>query len=276
MKKQKSTSKLICTIIVGLLAVMFALPLVWMTLASFKKVSEVFSENWLPTVWQWKNYVTVWTDEQVYLPRVFFNTLFIVVLGTGGQLIVSSLAAYGFAKINFKGRAAIFTLFLAAMMIPSQATIIPRYMLFYKIGLYNSLWALILPSWFSVTSIFLLRQFYMGLPNDLMDAAKVDGAGHLRIFAQILMPLTKPAMISTLILSFITLWNDYLSALVFLSNKKLYTVSQAVRYWLFDNNNQNYNLTMTTATIFIIPVIILFVFCQKYFVEGIATSGVKG
>lgn len=276
MKKQKSTSKLICTIIVGLLAVMFALPLVWMTLASFKKVSEVFSENWLPTVWQWKNYVTVWTDEQVYLPRVFFNTLFIVVLGTGGQLIVSSLAAYGFAKINFKGRAAIFTLFLAAMMIPSQATIIPRYMLFFKIGLYNSLWALILPSWFSVTSIFLLRQFYMGLPNDLMDAAKVDGAGHLRIFAQILMPLTKPAMISTLILSFITLWNDYLSALVFLSNKKLYTVSQAVRYWLFDNNNQNYNLTMTTATIFIIPVIILFVFCQKYFVEGIATSGVKG
>ncbi len=276
MKKQKSTSKLICTIIVGLLAVMFALPLVWMTLASFKKVSEVFSENWLPTVWQWKNYVTVWTDEQVYLPRVFFNTLFIVVLGTGGQLIVSSLAAYGFAKIDFKGRAAIFTLFLAAMMIPSQATIIPRYMLFYKIGLYNSLWALILPSWFSVTSIFLLRQFYMGLPNDLMDAAKVDGAGHLRIFAQILMPLTKPAMISTLILSFITLWNDYLSALVFLSNKKLYTVSQAVRYWLFDNNNQNYNLTMTTATIFIIPVIILFVFCQKYFVEGIATSGVKG
>ena len=276
MKKHKSTSKLICTIIVGLLAVMFALPLVWMTLASFKKVSEVFSENWLPTVWQWKNYVTVWTDEQVYLPRVFFNTLFIVVLGTGGQLIVSSLAAYGFAKIDFKGRAAIFTLFLAAMMIPSQATIIPRYMLFYKIGLYNSLWALILPSWFSVTSIFLLRQFYMGLPNDLMDAAKVDGAGHLRIFAQILMPLTKPAMISTLILSFITLWNDYLSALVFLSNKKLYTVSQAVRYWLFDNNNQNYNLTMTTATIFIIPVIILFVFCQKYFVEGIATSGVKG
>lgn len=276
MKKQKSTSKLICTIIVGLLAVMFALPLVWMTLASFKKVSEVFSENWLPTVWQWKNYVTVWTDEQVYLPRVFFNTLFIVVLGTGGQLIVSSLAAYGFAKIDFKGRAAVFTLFLAAMMIPSQATIIPRYMLFYKIGLYNSLWALILPSWFSVTSIFLLRQFYMGLPNDLMDAAKVDGAGHLRIFAQILMPLTKPAMISTLILSFITLWNDYLSALVFLSNKKLYTVSQAVRYWLFDNNNQNYNLTMTTATIFIIPVIILFVFCQKYFVEGIATSGVKG
>lgn len=276
MKKQKITSKVICTILVGLLALMFAMPLIWMIFASFKKTSEVFSSNWLPTVWQWQNYVTVWTDEQVYIPRVFLNTLIIVVFGTGGQLIVSSLAAYGFAKIDFKGRAAIFTLFLAAMMIPSQATIIPRWMLFYKIGLYNKLTALILPSWFSVTSIFLLRQFYMGLPNDLMDAAKVDGAGHFRIFSQILMPLTKPAMISTMILSFITLWNDYLSALVFLSNKKLYTVSQAVRYWLFDNNNQNYNLTMTTATIFIVPVIILFIFCQKYFVEGIATSGVKG
>lgn len=276
MKKQKVTSKVICTIVVGVLALLFAMPLVWMFFASFKKASEVFSSNWLPTVWQWKNYVTVWTDEIVYIPRVFLNTLIVVLFGTGGQLIVSSLAAYGFAKIDFKGRAAIFTLFLAAMMIPSQATIIPRYMLFFKVGLYNKLSALILPSWFSVTSIFLLRQFYMGLPNDLMDAAKVDGAGHLRIFGQILMPLTKPAMISTMILSFITLWNDYLSALVFLSDKKLYTVSQAVRYWLFDNNNQNYNLTMTTATIFIVPVIILFIFCQKYFVEGIATSGVKG
>lgn len=276
MKKCKNNSKILCTVLVAIFAVMFASPLIWMCLAAFKKASEVFDRNWLPTVWHWENFVTVWTDEQVYLPRVFFNTLKIVVLGTGGQLIISSLAAYSFAKIKFKGRNLIFTLFLASMMIPSQATIIPRYMLFFNIGLYNNHWALILPSWFGITSIFLLRQFYMGLPDDLMEAAKIDGAGHFRIFAQILLPLTKPAMISTMILSFIALWNDYLSALIFLPNKKLYTVSQAIRYWLFDNNNQNYNLTMTTATIFIVPVIIVFIFCQKYFVEGIATSGVKG
>ena len=115
----------------------------------------------------------------------------------------------------------------------------------------------------------------MGLPNDLMEAAKIDGAGHFKIFSQILMPLTKPTMISAMILSFISLWNDYLSPLIFLVNKKLYTVPQAVKFWLFDDAKP-YHLTMAASTIFIIPVIILFVFCQKYFVEGIATSGVKG
>ena len=275
MVKKKITSKVICTVLVAVFALMFAMPLVWMVLASFKSTNEVFAQNWLPSVWKWQNYVTVWTNETVYLPRVFLNTLSIVIFGTGGQLIVSSLAAYAFAKINFKGREVIFTLFLGSMMIPAQATIIPRFILFYEIGLYNNLSALILPSWFGVTSIFLLRQFYIGLPNELMEAAKMDGAGHLRIFAQILMPLTKPAMISTMILSFISLWNDYLSALIFLVNKKLYTVAQAVRFWLFDDA-QRYELTMATASIFIVPVIILFVFCQRDFVEGSATSGVKG
>lgn len=275
MKRQRITSKLICTIVVSMFALLFAMPLVWMILTSFKSNSDVFSHNWIPTVWHPENYATVWNDSTVPLWRVFLNSLTIVVIGTGGQLIVSSLAAYAFAKIKFKGRNLIFTLFLGSMMIPVQATIIPRFILFYEIGLYNNLWAIILPSWFGITSIFLLRQFYMGLPNDLMDAARVDGAGHFRIFSQIMMPLTKPAMISTMILSFISLWNDYLSALIFLVNKRLYTVAQAVRYWLFDDAKP-YHLTMATSTIFIVPVVIVFIFCQKYFVEGIATSGVKG
>lgn len=148
-------------------------------------------------------------------------------------------------------------------------------MLFYEIGLYNNLWSMILPAWFNVTTIFLLRQFYMGLPSDLMEAAKIDGAGHLRIFWQIMMPLTKPAMVSSAVLSFISLWNDYLSALIFLVNKKTYTVAQVVRYWLFDDA-QRYELTMASAASTVIPVVIIFIFCQKYFVEGIATSGVKG
>lgn len=275
MKKRKIGSKTACTIIVGILAILFALPLVWMILASLKSTPEVFSKNWLPEAWRWENYVTVWTDKTVSLARSYLNSLIIVIIGTGGQLIVSSLAGYAFAKIKFKGKGFVFALFMGSMMIPAQATIIPRFIMFYEIGLYNTLWALILPSWFGVTSIFLLRQFYVGLPDDLMEAAKVDGAGHLRIFAQIMMPLTKPAMVSTVILSFISLWNDYLSALIFLPNKKLYTVAQAVRYWLFDDA-QRYELTMATATSIVVPVVILFFFCQKYFVEGIATSGVKG
>ena len=275
MKKKSKNSKLACTIILWLFALLFALPLIWMILASLKSSSEVFSRNWLPAVWKWENYKTVWTDTTVSLLRSFVNSSVIVVLGTGGQIIISSLSAYAFAKVNFKGKNIVFTLFLASMMIPVQATIIPRFILFYEIGLYNNLWSLILPSWFGVTSIFLLRQFYMGLPTDLMDAAKVDGAGHLRIFWQIMMPLTKPAMVSSAVLSFITIWNDYLSALIFLVNKKTYTVALAVRYWLFDDA-QRYELTMASAASTIIPVVILFIFCQKYFVEGIATSGVKG
>lgn len=275
MKNKKRLNKILCTLIVGVFAALFALPFVWMILASLKQTSEVFAKNWIPTVWKWVNYKTVWTDKSVSLARSYINSLTIVLFGTGGQLVISSIAAYAFAKIDFKGKNIIFALFLASMMIPTQATIIPRFMLFYEIGLYNNLWSMILPAWFNVTTIFLLRQFYMGLPSDLMEAAKIDGAGHLRIFWQIMMPLTKPAMVSSAVLSFISLWNDYLSALIFLVNKKTYTVAQVVRYWLFDDA-QRYELTMASAASTVIPVVIIFIFCQKYFVEGIATSGVKG
>lgn len=275
MKNKKRLNKILCTAIVGVFAILFALPFVWMILASLKQSSEVFAKSWIPTVWKWVNYKTVWTDKTVSLAKSYLNSLTIVLFGTGGQLIISSIAAYAFAKINFKGKNIVFALFLASMMIPTQATIIPRFMLFYEIGLYNNLWSMILPAWFNVTTIFLLRQFYMGLPSDLMEAAKIDGAGHLRIFWQIMMPLTKPAMVSSAVLSFISLWNDYLSALIFLVNKKTYTVAQVVRYWLFDDA-QRYELTMASAASTVIPVVIIFIFCQKYFVEGIATSGVKG
>lgn len=275
MKNNKRLNKALCTIIVGVFALMFAMPFVWMILASLKQSSEVFAKNWIPTVWKWVNYKTVWSEKTVSLTRSYINSLTIVLFGTGGQLVISSIAAYAFAKIDFKGKNIIFALFLASMMIPTQATIIPRFMLFYEIGLYNNIWSLILPAWFNVTTIFLLRQFYMGLPSDLIEAAKIDGAGHLRIFWQIMMPLTKPAMVSSAVLSFISLWNDYLSALIFLVNKKTYTVAQVVRYWLFDDA-QRYELTMASAASTVIPVVIIFIFCQKYFVEGIATSGVKG
>ena len=209
------------------------------------------------------------------MAKCYWNSILIVVIGTAGQLIVSSMAAYAFAKIDFKGKKFVFTLFLASIMIPSQVTIIPRFMLFYKMGIYNTLWSIILPSWFGATSIFLLRQFYMGLPNDLIEAAKIDGAGHLRIFAQIMLPLTKPVMVSCIVLSFIALWNEYLSPLIFLTDKKVYTIAQAIRWYLM-SDTQQYELTMAAASIAIVPLIILFVFCQKYFVEGIATSGMKG
>ena len=277
MKKKEFTSALIKTIIIGVVSLAFLLPLAWMMTSSVKSTNEVFSVNWkwFPEVWRWDNYVTVWTDPDVSMLNAYMNTAFITVISTVCQLIIASLAAYAFAKINFQGKGVVFAMFLATMMMPTEVTIVPRFILFKTVGLYNNLWAIILPHFFNATSIFMLRQFYISLPDDLMEAAKIDGAGHPRIFSQILMPLTKSSLISLMVLSFISCWNEYMAALIFLVKKNLYTISQVIRWYMLDDL-QRYDLNMAAATSAIIPVVILFIFCQKYFVEGIATSGVKG
>ena len=277
MKKNERAAAIVRTIVVSLIAVLFVVPLVWMVLSSLKTAPEVFARpfHWLPARVQWQNYATVWMNEEASMLRAFANTLYIALFSITGQMFISSLAAYSFAKINFKGKQVVFMLFLSSMMVPSQLTIIPRFMLFKTIGLYNNLWAIILPAFFGATSIFMLRQFYMGLPNDLIEAAKIDGAGHLRIFLRIMLPLTKAALMSLIILAFISSWNEYMAPLIFLVKKELYTVSQNIQWYMLDEFKEH-NLTMAAATSAIVPVVILFIVGQKYFVEGIATSGVKG
>ena len=277
MKKNERAAAIVRTIVVSLIAVLFVVPLVWMVLSSLKTAPEVFARpfHWLPARVQWQNYATVWMNEEAAMLRAFANTLYIALFSIIGQMFISSLAAYSFAKINFKGKQVVFMLFLSSMMVPSQLTIIPRFMLFKTIGLYNNLWAIILPAFFGATSIFMLRQFYMGLPNDLIEAAKIDGAGHLRIFLRIMLPLTKAALMSLIILAFISSWNEYMAPLIFLVKKELYTVSQNIQWYMLDEFKEH-NLTMAATTSAIVPVVILFIVGQKYFVEGIATSGVKG
>ena len=277
MKKNERAAAIVRTIVVSLIAVLFVVPLVWMVLSSLKTAPEVFARpfHWLPARVQWQNYATVWMNKEASMLRAFANTLYIALFSIIGQMFISSLAAYSFAKINFKGKQVVFMLFLSSMMVPSQLTIIPRFMLFKTIGLYNNLWTIILPAFFGATSIFMLRQFYMGLPNDLIEAAKIDGAGHLRIFLRIMLPLTKAALMSLIILAFISSWNEYMAPLIFLVKKELYTVSQNIQWYMLDEFKKH-NLTMAAATSAIVPVVILFIVGQKYFVEGIATSGVKG
>lgn len=275
MKKQKKFM-LINTVWVTVCAVLFLLPLLWMLSSSLKTGPEVFSIDfhWLPKVFQWENYVRIWTDSRVPFWRLYLNSLLISVVSTLGQLIISSMAGYALAKIDFRGKNATFMAMMITMMIPAQATIIPRYMMFYTVGIYDTLWALILPAFFNITSIFLLRQFYIGLPNELMDAARMDGASHLQIWGRIMVPLTKPAMVTVTVLSFINSWNEYLNALIFLPSNKNFTVSLGIQYWM--QMTDEYNLMMAAAASAIVPIIILFIFTQKYFVESIATTGVKG
>lgn len=163
--KKKKAMKWFNTIWVTGCGILFLLPLLWMISASVKAGPEVFSPNfrWLPETFQWENYRRVWNDSKVPFWHLYMNSIFVAVFGTAGQLLVSSMAAYALAKINFKGKNIVFTAMLVTMMIPAQATIIPRYMMFYTIKIYDTLWALILPSLFNITSIFLLKQFYAGL-----------------------------------------------------------------------------------------------------------------
>ena len=277
MKKRELRNKSLKTLIVGLLALVFISPLLWMISSSLKKTTEVFASNFsfFGERLRWDNYKVIWSDEAVNMLQAYFNTFKIVVISTIGQLAIASMAGYAFAKIEFKGKNFVFMLFLASMMIPTQVTIIPRFMLFKTMNLYNSHWAIILPTLFNATAIFMLRQFYMGLPTALMEAAKIDGAGHFRIFVQIMMPLTKSALITLMVLSFVSSWNEYLSPLIFLTKEKLYVVSQVIRWYLLDDLRR-YELVMAAATSAIVPVVVLFLACQKHFVEGLATSGVKG
>lgn len=274
---KKFLTRLICTLLVLAVALLFILPLVWMVCSSLKTTSEVFATpfSWLPQEFQWKNYVRVWTEQGASLVQAYLNTFFIVAVGTFGQLFIASLAAYAFAKVKFKGKNVIFLLYLASMMVPQQVTIIPQFMMFRTVGLYNSLWTVILPGWFGATTVFLLRQFYMSLPDSLVEAGKIDGASHFRIFWQIMLPLTKSALVSSAVLAFINFWNEYLGPLIFLTKPEKYTVSQVVRWYLLDDA-QRYDLTMAAATSCIIPVVIFVIASQKYFVEGISTSGIKG
>ena len=275
--KQELLAKLFKTAIFFVVGLAFLLPLFWMISASLKTPGEMFAKEfkWIPENPRWENYKSIWTDAEVNMTNGFINSAIISVSSIVVALIFSSLAAYAFAKGDFKGKNFVFMLFLSTMMIPGEVTIIPRFMIFHKIGLYNNLMSVILPHWFAPSAIFMLRQFYMGLPSDLMEAAKIDGASHPRIFSQVMMPLTKTALVSQCVLLFVSTWNEYLAPLIFLANRQLYTASLVVKYQVFDEAAGT-DMLMAAATSAIIPTVIIFMFCQRYFVEGIATSGVKG
>ena len=275
--RQELLAKLFKTVIFFIVGLAFLLPLFWMISASLKTPGEMFAKDfkWIPENPRWENYKSIWTDAEVNMTNGFINSAIISVSSIVVALIFSSLAAYAFAKVDFKGKNFVFMLFLSTMMIPGEVTIIPRFMIFHKIGLYNNLMSIILPHWFAPSAIFMLRQFYMGLPTDLMEAAKIDGAGHPRIFAQVMMPLTKTALVSQCVLLFVSTWNEYLAPLIFLANRQLYTASLVVKYQVFDEA-AGVDMLMAAASSAIIPTVINFMFCQRYFVEGIATSGVKG
>jgi len=268
-------SKLIWTIVMALIGILFVLPFIWMLSTSFKPETDVFKFpiEWIPKNWNLiENYRTVWSGDFV---RYYWNSIYITIATTVINVIVCSLAAYGFSKLRFWGRDTMFVFVLALYMVPPQASLVPQFLLFNWFDLINTHTGLILLNSFSIIGAFMLKQFFMGVSNEYLESAKIDGAGYFRTFWQIALPLIRPGVATYAILRFIWTWNDYQYPLIFLKSKELFTVQLGIR--LFgDQYGDVYSLMMAGAVSAILPLLIIFAIGQKQVIEGISLGGVKG
>ncbi|SDG20271.1 carbohydrate ABC transporter membrane protein 2, CUT1 family [Fontibacillus panacisegetis] len=268
--------KLLFSVIMLLVGILMIVPFIIMISSSFKTQAMVFESPFttiIPETITWENYSSIFKDE--YYFGWYFNSLRVVVLTIVLRGIFVTMAAYAFAKIEFRLKNVLFMVFISTMMITPDTTIVSRFLFYKNIGLTDSYWALVLPAAFDVYFIFMLRQFMMGIPKELSEAAVLDGCGHFRIYSKIIMPLIKPPLVTMVLFTFIWSWNDYANPYVFINTIKSQTLT--VGLTTFQGlGGANYALQMAGATLAVIPTVVLFSFLQKYFVEGIASTGVKG
>lgn len=264
-----------------LLGVVFMFPFFWTVSSSLKQVWELstFPPTWLPETPQWQNYTYVW--QKVPFLRWTWNSVFVVGLSTLGTILSASLVAYSFARFHYRGRDVIFMITLATMMLPAQVTLIPQFVLFHKLGWVETLKPLWVPHWFGGGAfyIFLFRQFLMSLPRELDEAARIDGASYLRIFWNILMPLSGPVIATVAVISFIAGWNDFVNPLIYVHTPDKYTLAVGLNYFrqLPDAAGApTQHLLMAASVMVIAPVLVIFFAAQRYFVQGIVLSGIKG
>jgi ABC-type glycerol-3-phosphate transport system permease component len=264
-----------------LTALAFSLPFFWTVSSSLKSITEIYV--FPPTLWpqeiRWQNYQDVFTIAPFGL--FIWNTVVITALAMVGQILSAAAVAYGFSRFRFPGRDALFFLVLSTMMLPWQVTIVPTFLLFRYLGWINTFLPLIVPSFFGGGAffIFLLRQFFLTIPRDLDEAAKLDGASSVRIFWNLILPLSKPALATVAIFAFIQHWNEFIGPLIFLNSTEKFTVSIGLRYFVsnpFESDEPREAILMAASLIVALPPLILFFTAQKYFVRGIVTTGLKG
>jgi len=259
----------------------FALPFFWTVSSSLKPISEIYL--FPPTLWpnefRWANYGDVF--RLAPFARFIWNTVVITAFAMVGQILSAAAVAYGFARFRFPGREWLFFLVLSTMMLPWQVTIVPTFLLFRYLGWINTFLPLIVPSYFGGGAffIFLLRQFFLTIPKDLDEAAKLDGASSIRIFWNIILPLSKPALAAVAIFAFIQHWNEFIGPLIFLNSTEKFTLSIGLRYFMvnpFESDEPREAILMAASLIVALPPLLLFFMAQKYFVRGIITTGLKG
>ncbi|HEU0163608.1 MAG TPA: carbohydrate ABC transporter permease [Thermomicrobiales bacterium] len=267
----------IISIVMWAVALLFLFPFVWMIISSLKRDIDVFRLpiRWIPHPVSWVSYQKIW-DGPYPITRYMGNSLIVAVARVVGEVTTSSLAAYGFARMNFRWKNQIFVLYLATMIIPYQMLLVPRFILYREMHIYDTLWALILPGVFSVFGTFLLRQFFLSIPKDLTDAAKLDGASEFQCYRQIVMPLAKPAIASLTILAFVWSWNDYETPLVMLTTESRFTIPLGLTRYLDEGGGFSPSLIMAGAVSSILPVLLVFLVLQRQFIAALARSGLKG
>ena len=278
MKKKKSSAvlrRVLLYIVLILIAVIMVVPFLWMLSTSLKTQYDAVKipPVWIPDPPRWENYVKLFTEQPMF--QFMLNTIKIVFFVVLGQLFFSSLAAYSFARISFKGRNVVFFFYIASLMVPGQVTMIPTYLMFAKAGLTDNHLALILPAFFSAFGVFLLRQFFMSLPRELEEAAEIDGCNPFMTYWRIMLPLVVPAMLTLGVFTLMNTWNDYMGPLIYLSSPEKYTMTLGIAYFKGVYTTQ-WNLVMAGSIVSVVPILIAYLCAQKYFIEGIAFSGVKG
>lgn len=253
-------------------------PLLWMVASSFKPTELIFRDpSLIPTTVDFSNYERGWNALTHPFSRYLLNSLIVVAGAVLGNLISCSLAAYAFARLNFSGKNIYFAIMLMSIMLPIHVVIVPQFVLFSALDWVDTFWPLILPKVLATDGffVFLMVQFFRGVPRDLDEAARLDGAGHWRIYSRIIMPLALPALATTAIFTFIWTWNDFFGQLIFLISPKMYTVSVALRTFIDSSGESAWGPLFAMSVVALIPVFCVFLFGQKYLVRGIATSGIK-
>ena len=274
-KRNHIVTMTVIYVVLIIITALMLIPFLWMLSASLKMNKDVFSFpiQWIPDNPRWKNYVDIWTK----IPLLTFvkNSTKLTIIVTLLQLFTSSFAAYAFAKMNFKGKNLLFLGYIATIAVPWQAYMVPQFMMLRAWNLNNTHLAIICLQAFSAFGVFLMKQFYEGVPSELCEAARIDGLTEYGIWFRVMLPLSKPALSTLTIFTFVSTWNDFLGPLIYLTQNEVKTIQIGLRMFI-SQYSAEYGLIMAASVIALIPVLVIFLALQKYFVQGVAATGIKG
>jgi multiple sugar transport system permease protein len=275
MRVRGTLSRAAVYLLLLVVSIIVLVPFFWMLSASLKIDNEVFSFpiHWIPKIFQWKNYATIW--QKIPLLVFYRNTAFLAVTITVLSLITSSLAAYAFAKLRFKARNALFICYVGTIAVPFQVYMIPQFILIKGLHLNDTLLALVLIQSFSAFGVFMFRQFFVSIPEELSESAKIDGMGELGIYRNIILPLSKPVIATLTVFQFVYVWNNFQEPLVYLTSTRNKTLQLGIRMFI-TQYSADYSLIMAATVCSLIPIFLVFIAAQHFFIEGIATTGLKG